>query len=165
MLKRRLFDSQLVVPQLLFSTPTYPLLNKTCWWALHSTCSRMLRFCLGYHVNRSDWSSHVHTEDLYGYLPFFPTIVLTQHLRAWGHWLRDHFNRSIEHPVVDVFFAPFDQWKRRRGGQASGPLNYLIKITGYDNIAGFFIEHALDRRRWRTLVSDIAQNATDPNRG
>ena len=129
--KHKLFQA-LVEPALIYGAFTYPDLAEVNT-VLHSTHSRMLRYCLGLPKANTERADHKETEWLYyGTSPqlgrsrssaalTLPGAIMRQRLSTLGHWVRDHYYRQQlqgtplrRHPVIDVLrFDPSQSYVQR----------------------------------------------------
>ena len=109
---------------------------------------RILRFCLQTPVFSSD---HWSTEDVLGFLPCFPAMVVRVMLAAIGHWIRDHHIRGREHVFVDVL----EGWphNNRRGAPRRIDSSILLLTACDMNLD--VMQLALDRSKWRAHVDGV----------
>jgi hypothetical protein len=152
-LKRELFTA-LIVPLLCYSALSYPLSTVRCQAIMQGAYGKLLRYCTGVRL----WSHHagswhrLHNEDAHGKLPCFKAQLWHILLRNFGHWIRDHFDRNTEHPVIDVFLTEnISTATRKRGGKKIGPLDSLLNITGLNCFADV-CDIACDRAKWKALA-------------
>jgi hypothetical protein len=144
----------LVLPLLTYGMYVYPN-TVICDMLLHGTYSAMLRHCLGARVDFQDFSSHVTTESLYEFHLTFPALRVRQELTQWGHWMRDHYLRGLDHMCMFSFqWVPSDSFKLRRGQRiANSQRERILSLTNTPSQEPHaVVDLCCDRKAWKKVI-------------
>ena len=172
--KKGLFTA-LVEPILLYGAFTYPP-GEAVDEKLHRVHSRLLRHCVGEGRPDSRKETHKPTEYLYygedkrrgktwgSATLTLPAALNRQKLSALGHWCRDHFERGIKHPVIDILrFNPSASHYQRVGRPKKTVRDafedMLPQVRGHEKVtlrADVLVKSGLatDRHHWYDLSKE-----------
>jgi hypothetical protein len=130
--KRSLFYA-LIEPIFTYAIWVWPL-TLTALNRIESMFSRMLRYALGFPpVFSADHD--IHTEDVYGDMPFITTLIVKRRLSFFAHAFREH-TRGRLHPLIHtVTWTPPRRFKRKQGGQRLTLQRALLRDAGVDDVS------------------------------
>lgn len=134
--KRQLF-SVLVEPILSYGTFAFPL-NKQQRNRLDSMHHKMLRFSLGIpspYVAQLRGRRPVHTEELYGELPFFSSTLSQRRFTFLAHAAREHFEGRAVHHLISLFFFDIGSvYKPKKGSNRVTLQKAIVKDVAVEHI-------------------------------